>query len=201
MIKKALGIALVAAALAVFALPAITHADPIYLPSLAVTDLPSLSESGHSSNQFLIGPEAGVFFPTSTKTRDAYGNDWTYITVGFGSAAQASAKGSISPYFDLLYNSHDGNTAYVLPLGIAYKQAFSPSPVSPYYSIAALAVGADQQDNSLGIKYGISVGYGGRAALGVQLGKFAYLEAAYLESSDVRSIDFSGTELEVGARF
>ena len=153
------------------------------------------------SNQFMIGPSASVFFPTSSKTADVFGKSWGSIGVGFGSANQASTEGSFSPYIDLLYNSHDGNDVFLFPLGVSYKKAFTSGPIGPYYAVQAFALGVDASAPKYNVHSGVNFGEGARAALGLQFAKFAYVEAGYQVTSSVKSFNFSGTELEIGIRF
>jgi hypothetical protein len=186
-----------------------TYATPIYLAPLAIADtasganmssVPSTSSSS-SSNAFMFGPSFGVFFPTSSKTSKTYGQTWTSIGLGLGSAVQANTRGSLSPYFDILYNAHDSNTALLVPLGISYRKALVSDSTAPYYGLQAYALGVDQDAPKYNVHYGLSIGAGARAAIGLQFSNYAFIEAAYMEDSTVKSFDFSGTQIVVGIRF
>jgi hypothetical protein len=163
-------------------------------------DIPE-DNSSRSPLDIMVGPEASVFFPTSGKTSNTYGNSWASIGVGLGSAYQANSKGNLSPFFTILYNTHDNNRAFLLPFGIAYNKALSPSASSAYYGVDLLAVAADQRSVINNVHSGFSFAPGARAAFGYEFGKTAYVQAAYMLTSSIKGFNFSGTSLEAGIRF
>src|SRR5262245_34756890 len=63
---------------------------------------PPAPDSGgedQSGPQFRIGPEVGFYFPSNSKTRDAFGSRFLNIGVGLGTISQKSARGALA--FDL----------------------------------------------------------------------------------------------------
>jgi hypothetical protein len=170
-------------------------------PPTVVEDSSIPSDNPSPSNQFLIGPEASVFFPTSSKTGNAYGKSWTSIGLGIGSAYQASKHGILSPYLTILYNTHDGNRAFLLPLGISYNRSLTNSPNSAYYGGDLFAIGADQRDVSDNVHSGFNYGAGARVQIGYEFGRAAYVQASYMETTTIKSFDFSGSAIEAGIRF
>ncbi len=184
-------------------------APPLYLSSTieqqqAASDIPASSipdDSSHKKFELSIGPEVGIFFPTSSKTQKAYGDSWTSIGIGLGSAYQANVNGSFSPFFTILYNTHDGNRAFVLPIGVAYEKSLTNSPDSGYYGADLVAVGADQRAVGYGVHSGFRFGEGIRPLIGYEFGKQAYVQGSYLFSSSIKGFDFSGATIEAGLRF
>jgi hypothetical protein len=151
--------------------------------------------------ELLLGPQADVYFPTSSKTQDAYGSSWTSISVGIGSAYQANPQGSISPFLTILYNTHDSNRAFLLPVGVGYEKSLSSSPTSGYYGIDAVLLAADQLAPSYGVHSGFRYGGGVRPLVGYEFGRNAYVQGSYLFASSIKSFDFSGATIEAGFRF
>lgn len=215
--KSLLSFLVTATALIPAVCSASTATQPLYVSpvidqtSSSTTDTSTTGSSGSdstippdhtsSTHQFLIGPEASVFFPTSSKTGNAYGKSWTSIGFGLGSAFQASAHGTLSPFFTILYNSHDGNRAFVLPLGVSYNKAISPSQNSAYYGGDILVIGADQRAVGYGVHSGFRYGEGLRPVVGYEFGHTAYIQASYLFATTIKGFDFSGSSIEAGIRF
>lgn len=155
----------------------------------------------HHSFRLIIGPEASVFFPSSGKTANTYGKTWTSYGLGIGSAYQANYKGELSPFLSILFNSRNGNRAFVVPFGVGYEKAVSNTKNSLYYGGDALAVAADQRSVVNNVHSGVNFGAGLRAVTGYEFGGSAYVQASYMLTSEIKSFDFSGTVLEVGYRF
>jgi hypothetical protein len=202
-------VAVIATLLFTLALSVSSAAQPMYLAALIGQDTGSQQPESsvppttppHSSSQILVGPEVGVFFPTSSKTENAYGSSWVSIGVGLGSAYQAKASGSIGPFFNILYNTDNNNRAFVLPVGLAYRKAFSKSASSGYFGIDATVVAVDQKDVADNVHSGFNYGEGGRALLGYEIGKSAYVQAGYMVTSSIKTFNFSGASIETGYRF
>jgi len=189
---------------------AVSASQPISLSSVldqqatpdTATPPPSTTATSSSSKfELLIGPEASVYFPTSSKAQDAYGDSWSSIGFGIGSAYQANSRGSISPFLTILYNTHDGNRAFVLPFGVGYSRALTNGPTSAYYGIDAAVVAADQRAVSYGVHSGFSYGAGLRPLIGYEFGKHAYVQGSYLFATEIKNFDLSGASLEAGYRF
>jgi hypothetical protein len=162
---------------------------------------PAVPSQTRSKPQFLIGPEASVFFPTSGKAEKYYGKSWSSIGAGLGSAFQATVKGAYAPFFTILYNNHDNNYAFLAPFGVGYSKALTNNASSAYYGADLIVLAADQRAVAYGIHSGFRYGGGARIVAGYEFGKNAYLQASYEETSEVKNVDFSGTGLEAGIRF
>lgn len=158
-------------------------------------------QSSHSKFELMVGPEASVYFPTSSKTQNVYGQSWTSISVGIGSAYQANYHGSISPFLTVMYNTHDGNRAFVMPVGVGYEKSLTDSPTSGYYGVDAVLLTADQLARSYDVHSGFRYGGGVRPIVGYEFGKHAYIQGSYLFASSIKSFDFSGATVEAGFRF
>jgi len=155
-----------------------------------------------SSNHFRIGPEVGLFLPTSAKTRDRFGSSWLSLGIGLGQVDQVTEKGQTSLDLNILYQSRNGNSALVAPIGVAYRIALGQGGVNtPYAGISADLVLADLRSKQDNVNHGLQTGAGGSAFVGVNFGNSGFLEARYLAISSIKSFDLSGLNLSAGYRF
>ena len=152
----------------------------------------------------LVGPQAEVYFLSSSRARDRFGSTLSGIGLGFGSVVP-SKKARLSPDIDVLSSDHNGNKALFVIAGVQYRRAFSPETVDtarfvPYYGIGANVLYSQIKVRSSGQN---DKGFGGGASLllGSTLGRRAYVEARLRGLSSVRSYNFSGLSLSAGIRF
>lgn len=176
--------------------------NPVPVPEQPAAPAPTPEH--HSSRSIpLLGVDGGLYMPTSSKTRDRLGSTWTSFGLGIGGVGAANRKGALNLDFQILYNSHNGNSALIVPIGLEYRKGFARpgQSVVPY---ACLGVDADindfgsHQDN---IDQVVRVAGGGTAAIGVTFSRNAFLDLRYRAISSVKGFDLSGTELSAGIRF
>lgn len=149
-----------------------------------------------------IGPEIGVFLPTDGTTRNRFGASWLSVGLGFSALPHASAKGQIGVNVKILRGSHDGNTAYVIPIGLGYRRALQVSGTTVTYAGATTDVYfSDMNSPDDNIKWGIRNGYGASVLTGVTFGETGYIQAEYHAVTKIRNLNFSGLELQAGLRF
>ena len=178
-----------------------TAPAPVIVPSptpVAVAE-PSQSEP---SNHFYIGPEVGVFFPTSSKTSNRFGSAWYSLGLALGPVSSVSTSGSLSFDFGLQYQSRSGNHVLLVPLGAEYRIGLSQRTASaqPYAGVAADLYIVNVKSGEDNVNATEATG-GASALIGLNVGKNTNLEARYQFVSSVKGFDFSGLSLSAGYRF
>lgn len=152
-----------------------------------------------------FGIDGGLFFPSSSKTKRAFGSSFKSIGPGFGETSVSKRK--IYPDFDLLRQKDNGNRATIIfagakllsPLGrpILSERTTGFAPYAgigvnlTYAKIDAPAFGTDDKG------YGI----GASAILGASFGGRFFSEGRYRLSTSAADFNFSGTQIVIGARF
>ena len=153
-------------------------------------------------NRFRIGPEIGVFLPTSSQTRSQFGSSWVSLGVGLGSIGQVPKKGQTSLDLQVLYQSRGDNHAFLAPIGVGYRTALSQSgSVTTYVGVTGDIYLADLRSADYNVHSGLRTGFGGSVLLGVNSGESGFLEARYLAVSKIKGFDLSGLNLTAGYRF
>ncbi len=154
------------------------------------------------SNRFQIGPEVGVYLPTSAKTRNEFGGSWFTIGLGLGSINQVRAQGQVAFDLQVLYQQKNGNHVFLAPVGVSYRTAVSQSGGNTVYVGAAADLYlADLRAQDYDVHSGLRTGFGGSVLAGVNFGDSAFLEARYLAVSRIKGFDLSGLDLTAGYRF
>ncbi|HEV2471756.1 MAG TPA: hypothetical protein VGS41_03765 [Chthonomonadales bacterium] len=174
---------------------------------------------GHRRS-FYIGPDVGVFFPVSSKTRSRFGSSWLDIGASIGPVGGETHKGRFGFDFQLISGGQGPDYAYLGLFGAQYRRALvrlhprstgnpqggpTQQPwrrpgVVPYLGASvdlALAYMRSVEDN---VPSGVQSGAAGTLFLGVNFGSRAYLEARWLQSTNIRGFDFSGAEVSAGYR-
>ena len=153
-------------------------------------------------NRFRIGPEVGVYLPTSSKARDQFGSTWLTVGLGLGSIGRITSQGQTSFDLQVLYQSRNGNHAFLAPLGIGYRTAVSQSGTTTVYvGATADLMLADLRSGDYNVHSGLRTGFGGSVLAGINFGDSGYLEARYLAVSKIKDFDLSGLNVTAGYRF
>jgi hypothetical protein len=175
---------------------AITPATPVVVP------VPPAPAPPHRKPKFRIGPAVGVYLPSSSKTRAAFGDTWVSIGIGLGSINPVSTKGTLALDLNILYHDRDGNHVFFAPLGLGYRIALTPGRnVIPYVGVSADVDFSDITSNPANIHNSFEVGGGGSAFIGVNFTDRAFIEARYYGLSSVNGYDLSGLNIDAGYRF
>lgn len=154
------------------------------------------------NHRFRIGPEVGVYLPTSSKTRDEFGSAWLSLGLGIGDISTVTTKGTTAFDLQILYQKKGDNHAFIAPIGVAYRQAFSQNGANAaYYGVTGDLVLADLRATDYDVHSGFRAGFGASALLGVNFGDSGFLEARYLFISRIKDFDLSGLDLTAGYRF
>ncbi len=188
--------------------PAAVEATPPALPPLA-TASPSSPAPGtppppaeKKRSRFRIGPEFGLYLPTSSKARSEFGSSWLSLGLGLGDIGRVTPKGQTSFDLQILYQSRNGNHAFLAPVGVAYRTGISQSGANTAYVGAAADVYfADLRSGLYNVHSGIRTSGGVSVLIGENFGDSGFLEARYLFVPKIQSFDLSGLNLTAGYRF
>ena len=69
-----------------------------------------------------VGPNIGVYIPTSSKTRSQFGSTWWDYGVGFG-LNRVRTAGGFRPDLHILSQAADGNRFFIGLVGVEYRKA------------------------------------------------------------------------------
>lgn len=170
---------------------------------------PSAPEPAPRPKQrFRIGPELGVFLPTSSKVRDRFGDAWFTFGLGLGPVERLVKPDLFEFDFGLSYRRNDDNHVLLIPVGVKYIHALSATngelgqaQTTPYVGAAADLYLADVRSQPDNVKSGLTTGVGASVLAGVAFSGSAHVEARYQFVSNIRGFDFSGFSLTLGYRF
>ena len=162
----------------------------------------NVTTPAHKRSRFRVGPEAGVYLPQSDKVRREFGSTWYTLGLGIGSIDRITTKGQTTFDLQFLYQKKDDNHAFLAPVGIGYRRAFSENAASTaYYGVTGDLYLADLRSGQENVHSGLRTGFGGSALVGVNFGDSGYLEARYLFVSRIKGFDLSGLNVTAGYRF
>lgn len=154
-----------------------------------------------------IGVDLGLFVPSDAKTRSRFGKTWSNIGLGIGRPDTPSGTGRIGLDFGVTSKSSGNHHAFVAPLGVYYRRAFSAEDVLerrtliPYYGVSADLVVLDLRSPEDNVHSRFRLGYGGSAIVGTTIGASGFAEAKYLAVGKVKGFNLSGASFTVGVRF
>ena len=181
------------------AVPPTTESTPAPAPAESTPPPP---QQPKKKQRFRIGPEVGVYLPTSSKARNEFGSTWVTLGVGLGSIGQVTAKGQTSLDLQILYQTKGDNHVFLAPLGIGYRTAISQSgPQTTYVGATLDLYLADLRSGLYNVHSGLRTGGGGSLLLGENFGDSGFLEARYLFVSEIKDFDLSGLNITAGYRF
>jgi len=186
--------------------PPTTTTDPNAPASPDTTAAPDGNNPASSSPKrrarFRIGPEIGVYLPTSAKARDQFGSTWLTLGLGIGSIGRITPQGQTSFDLQVLYQTKNGNHAFLAPVGIGYRVAVSQSGQNTLYvGATADLLLADLRSGDYDVHSGLRTGFGGSALVGANFGDSGFLEARYLAVTSIKGFDLSGLNVTAGYRF
>lgn len=153
-------------------------------------------------NRFRIGPEVGLYLPTSSKTRSEFGSSALSLGIGLGSINKISTRGQTTLDLQVIYQSRSDNHLFLAPLGVGYRKAFSQnSATTTYAGVTADLYFADLRSGKYDVHSGVRTAFGGSVLAGINFSESGYFEARYLIVSRIRGFDLSGVNLTAGYRF
>ncbi|MCW5938369.1 MAG: hypothetical protein KF884_07540 [Fimbriimonadaceae bacterium] len=147
----------------------------------ALTLVPVALAQSNQTEQFL-GPEVGVFFPTSSKLKDRLGDSW--FSFGFGrSTAVPGGKTRTAVDWTGFSKSSGGNKVFMgaVTFGAVLPLGETTSEVVPYVAGRA---GLSYIDYAINVtpaqrEGGKRLGYNANAEIGVNIGKRVNLAVRY----------------------
>ncbi len=189
--------------------PPVTQPAPTPEPApvMATPEAPAQEEQSTPApakrrNRFRIGPEVGLYLPTSSKTRSEFGSSALSLGIGLGSINKISKRGNTTLDLQVIYQSRNGNHMFLAPLGVGYRKALSQSgSTTPYLGATADIYFADLRSGNYNVHSGVRTGFGGSVLAGVNFSENGYFEARYLVVSRIKGFDLSGFNLTAGFRF
>jgi hypothetical protein len=182
--------------------PTDTTSPPVNANPATPEPTPNNSTPPASSSRFRIGPAIGFYLPSSSKTRNRFGDDWISVGIGLGSISAITTKGKLGFDASIFYHGRDSNHVFFLPIGINYRVALAPgTKVVPYIGVSANVDFTDITSNPDNVHNSFNVGGGGSGFVGLNFGDSAFVEARYYALSKANGFDLSGLSLDAGYRF
>jgi hypothetical protein len=162
----------------------------------------TLAPAAHAQR---IGVDGGIFFPSSSKTKSAFGSNFKSIGPGLGSVQVLNRK--VSPDLDLMRQDKNGNDATVVfvgakllvPLG-GPSTSGGTSGFAPYGGFGVNLTYADVDAPAFGVNDS-GFGVGASAILGASFGTRFFVEGRYRLTTKAADFDFSGGLIGLGVRF
>lgn len=157
-----------------------------------------------------LGPQIGFFFPTNSRTRDAFGDTWVNYGIGFQPLDLQTRRGSATLDIAAFSARRSGARAFIVPISFIYKIALGGGPdvegetdrgLNPYTGFSLGLYLADLRADKYNVSSGWQGGFGGSALFGVTYKRSLFVEARYHLISELKSFELSGLNLSVGARF
>lgn len=194
------------------------------LALLALTaTVATLAAPAHAqSKRLLIGPQVGVYTPTSRIARDRFGGSWTNIGIGLGAITGPKSKGEFN--FDVNFISSRSKDkgfgtaeAVLAPVGIVYRRGAGDGRKNrPYYGASGNVLFANIRSNvnatnQVGapgdnVNRGWRTAFGGSLFGGVTFGQRFYVEGRYYQfnklnvGGNLGKLDLSGMNIALGWR-
>lgn len=118
-----------------------------------------------------FGPKFGVYFPTSTAAKDAFGDTWVSFGIGAVGREGFRERTSIVYDFNILSRNANGNRLFALSPSVGYRFAFAGEDDSaiPYVAVRA---GLSYFDYAIGSgverQAATQLGFNGNTEFGIQ---------------------------------
>ena len=152
-----------------------------------------------------IGIDGGLFFPSSSKTKEVFGSSFKSIGPGFGSTQVFRRR--IYPDIDLIREEKSDNKATVVFAGARLLVPLGRPLVSeattgfaPYAGLGLNLIYADIDAPTVGVE-DKGFGVGASATVGASFGGRFFSEARYRVATETAEFNFSGTQVVIGVRF
>jgi hypothetical protein len=199
-------VALMAAAAVLPALP--VHAQqpppPTQTPPPPTTP-PEPAPQPRPSPRFYIGPELGLYFPTDSKAKDAFGDSIFSYGIGLGAITRASEKGAFGVDFRLIAGRGSSNgRLFMAPLGAAYARSIGNPQTQttiPYYGVSVNVIPNHIESDKYDVSPKLRWAGGGSVFVGTTFAERAYVSARYNLISKIEGFNLSGFSLNTGYRF
>ena len=148
-----------------------------------------------------IGVGVGVFFPTSAKVRDRFGDSWYGFGLSFGGSGCPSCP-TLGTDFAFVSRDSGNNYVYLLPVGVSYIYPLpATANVVPYVGVGADLVFSDILSIPDNVHAGIRMGTELGLITGIAFFQNWQLQARYNFLSPIAGFDFSGLSLSTSVTF
>ncbi len=176
----------------------------------ALCALPALAQDG--PKRPLFGLNLGVYIPTSSKARDAFGSNFLNFGFGLGRFRAPSEKGAYGFDFSIITNRNlfggGDKRAVLIPLGVTYARRLTPvnsmeaaTGWTPYYGASVNVIANNIRSDADNVESKWRAGAGGSLYLGaVWKGQYS-IQARYYGMTSVEGLNLSGLNLTTGFRF
>lgn len=149
-----------------------------------------------------LGPDVGAYFPASAKAASRFGNTWFGFGVGLGRLEEVREHATLSPSYDMFFQTRGSSHAFFVPLGASYKAGFAKSGrLEPYAGVSANYVLTDIRSDQDHVQSRFRSALGGSVFAGAHYSRHGFFEVRYYGITSVRSLDLSGIDLKAGYRF
>jgi hypothetical protein len=151
-----------------------------------------------------LGVNAGIYFPSSSKTKQAFGSRFTSFGPGLGT--KQIFRRRVSPDLDFMREDKNGNDSTVVFAGAKVLMPFggdvAPDTIGcvPYYGFGVNLTYADIDAPTFGVNDS-GFGVGASAIVGASFGPHFFVEGRYRAMTSAADFNFSGAQIGAGIRF
>lgn len=176
---------------------------PIFAAALFLA--PQTSHAQDSRRIPPLGVDFGVYFPTSSRTKEVFGSSWTGIGPGIGGVSVGKKR--ISPDIGFTNEKKNGNRAFAAMLGAKYlfplRESFEKGAAPGFAPYAGVGLGLAYAKIDAPIVGVDDKGFGvsASAILGASFGERFFAEARYTALTETADFNLSGAGLSAGVRF
>ncbi|MCE5197829.1 MAG: hypothetical protein ABFD54_09370 [Armatimonadota bacterium] len=162
----------------------------------------TMSPPQPKKRKFRLDPAVSVYYPTSDKTVDTFGNGWLGFGISFGLDDEIVRKDSFDLRIEGIAKNDDDGHAFIIPIGVAYTHRMSAGrKFKPYLGAGVSAYVADIESQTDNVDSGTKVTPGASVFVGTSIGSAVRIEANYYAISDVEDYDLGGVKLSASVRF
>ena len=153
---------------------------------------------GQTNNQISLGVSAGLYFPTGSEIRDAFGD--SIFTIGLTPVASSRpTAGQLTPSVSIIGADKDGSNFLLVPITLGYEMHFGNPYKDQVLPFARIEGGLAYYNYAVNVPGGRSsgseVGLVGDAELGLQISKSITISAKYYLFQEEGGLNFNGLEL------
>ena len=184
---------------------------PLSAEVLPSADISALDADGsdvkavREPSLFFLSPSFGLYFPTSGKTKDAFGDSWSAFGVSLNLGALTGKSlvvrtGSVElrPFFGYISGEEGDNDIKIIPIGLESRWHLYTNDTVRLYTGVGFSLSLmkfDIPESNIDTSWRGALG--GRIMLGADVTKWLNLQAAYnlINVSRVEGYNFNGFSL------
>ena len=154
---------------------------------------------------FFLSPSFGWYFPTSGKTKDAFGDSWSAFGVSLNLGALTgkslvvrTGNVELRPFFGYIRGEEGNNDVKIIPLGLESRWGLYTNDTVRFYTGVGVSMNLmkfEIPDSNIDTSWRGAIG--GRVMIGADVTKWLNLQAAYnlINVSRVEGYNFNGFSL------